>query len=60
MTSGIRVGSPAMTTRGFGTQEARLVGELISDVLDHPNDEAHLAKIRERVDALTARFPVYG
>ena len=60
VTSGIRVGSPAMTTRGFGTQEARLVGELISDVLDHPNDEAHLAKIRERVDALTARFPVYG
>ena len=60
VTSGIRVGSPAMTTRGFGTQEARLVGELISDVLDHPNDEAHLAKIRERVDVLTARFPVYG
>ena len=60
VTSGIRVGSPAMTTRGFGTQEARLVGELISDVLDHPDDEAHLAKIRERVGALTARFPVYG
>ena len=53
VTSGIRVGSPAMTTRGFGTQEARLVGELISDVLDKPNDEAHLAAIRERVDALT-------
>ena len=49
-----------MTTRGFGTQEARLVGELISDVLDKPNDEAHLAAVRERVDALTARFPVYG
>lgn len=60
VTSGVRVGSPAMTTRGFGTQEARLVGELISDVLDKPNDEAHLAAIRERVDALTARFPVYG
>ena len=60
VTSGIRVGSPAMTTRGFGTDEARLVGELISDVLDKPNDEAHLAAIRERVDALTARFPVYG
>ena len=60
VTSGIRVGSPAMTTRGFGTQEARLVGELISDVLDKPNDEAHLAAVRERVDALTARFPVYG
>lgn len=60
VTSGIRVGAPAMTTRGFGTEEARLVGELISDVLDKPNDEAHLAAIRERVDALTARFPVYG
>ncbi|WP_273471327.1 serine hydroxymethyltransferase [Lautropia mirabilis] len=60
VTSGIRVGSPAMTTRGFGTQEARLVGELISDVLDKPNDEAHLAAVRERVDELTARFPVYG
>ncbi|WWT75875.1 serine hydroxymethyltransferase [Lautropia mirabilis] len=60
VTSGIRVGSPAMTTRGFGTEEARPVGELISDVLDKPNDEAHLAAVRERVDALTARFPVYG
>ena len=60
VTSGIRVGSPAMTTRGFGTEEARLVGELISDVLDKPNDEAHLVAVRERVDALTARFPVYG
>ena len=60
VTSGIRVGSPAMTTRGFGTEEARLVGELISDVLDKPNDEAHLAAVRERVDALTARFLVYG
>ena len=60
VTSGIRVGSPAMTTRGFGTEEARLVGELSSDVLDKPNDEAHLAAVRERVDALTARFPVYG
>ena len=60
VTSGIRVGSPAMTTRGFGTEEARLVGELISDVLDKPNDEAHLAAVRERVDELTARFPVYG
>ena len=60
VTSGIRIGSAAMTTRGFGTQEARLVGELISDVLDKPNDEAHLAAVRERVDELTARFPVYG
>ncbi|MDO4637926.1 MAG: serine hydroxymethyltransferase [Lautropia sp.] len=60
VTSGIRVGSPAMTTRGFGVQEARLVGEMISDVLDRPDDERHLAAIRERADALAARFPVYG
>lgn len=60
VTSGIRIGSPAMTTRGFGTAEAALVGELISDVLDRPDDDAHIAKVRERVDALVARFPVYG
>lgn len=60
VTSGIRVGSSAMTTRGFGPDEARLVGELISDVLDKPHDEVHLAKVRERVEGLTARFPVYG
>ncbi|MDO4683404.1 MAG: serine hydroxymethyltransferase [Lautropia sp.] len=60
VTSGIRVGSPAMTTRGFGVEEAALVGQLISDVLDRPDDEAHIAKVRERVEALTARFPVYG
>ncbi|MDO4906062.1 MAG: serine hydroxymethyltransferase [Lautropia sp.] len=60
VTSGIRIGSPAMTTRGFGVEEAALVAELITSVLDRPNDEAHLAKVRERVDALTARFPVYG
>ncbi len=60
VTSGIRVGSPAMTTRGFGPTEAALVAELITDVLDRPNDEAHIAKVRERVEALTARFPVYG
>lgn len=60
VTSGIRVGSPAMTTRGFGVEEVALVGQLISDVLDRPNDDAHIAKVRERVEALTARFPVYG
>ncbi|MDO5103593.1 MAG: serine hydroxymethyltransferase [Lautropia sp.] len=60
VTSGIRVGSPAMTTRGFGPEEAALVGQLISDVLDRPHDEAHIAKVREQVEALTARFPVYG
>ena len=60
VTSGIRVGSPAMTTRGFGKEESALVGQLIADVLDRPADEAHLARVRERVNQLTARFPVYG
>ncbi len=60
VTSGIRLGSPAMTTRGFKEAEARQVGQLIADVLDHPNDANHLAKVREQVNALTKRFPVYG
>jgi glycine hydroxymethyltransferase len=59
VTSGIRVGSPAMTTRGFGVVEAKLVGQLMADVLDAPQDEAKLAAVRERVHALTAAFPVY-
>ncbi|NCA08682.1 MAG: serine hydroxymethyltransferase [Burkholderiaceae bacterium] len=60
VTSGIRLGSPAMTTRGFKEAEARQVGQLIADVLDHPNDANHLVKVREQVNALTKRFPVYG
>jgi glycine hydroxymethyltransferase len=59
VTSGIRVGSPAMTTRGFGVAEAKQVGKLISQVLDAPEDEANLAKVREQVAALCKRFPVY-
>ena len=59
VTSGIRLGSPAMTTRGFGQEESALVGQLIADVLDKPAVEAHLARVRQRVDQLTARFPVY-
>ena len=59
VTSGIRLGSPAMTTRGFGKEESALVGQMIADVLEKPADEAHLARVRERVDQLTARFPVY-
>ncbi|HZH57081.1 serine hydroxymethyltransferase [Yanghanlia caeni] len=59
VTSGIRLGSPAMTTRGFKEAEAELTANLIADVLDNPNDEANLASVRERVNALTARFPVY-
>ena len=60
VTSGIRVGTPAMTTRGFGVEEAKLTAHLIADVLDAPNDPARLAEVRAKVEALTARFPVYG
>jgi glycine hydroxymethyltransferase len=60
VTSGIRLGSPAMTTRGMQEAEAREVADLIVDTLDARNDPAALANIKERVQALTARFPVYG
>ena len=60
VTSGVRLGSPAMTTRGFGVAEAELTANLIADVLDHPRDEANIAAVRERVTALTRKFPVYG
>ena len=60
VTSGIRLGSPAMTTRGFGVAEAEQVGHLIADVLDAPQDAAAIAGVRDRVTALTSRFPVYG
>jgi glycine hydroxymethyltransferase len=59
VTSGIRLGSPAMTTRGFGVAESRAVADLIADVLDRPDDAASLASVRERVAALTRDFPVY-
>ncbi|WP_313299766.1 serine hydroxymethyltransferase [Diaphorobacter sp.] len=59
VTSGIRVGTPAMTTRGFKDEEARMTANLIADVLDNPRDEANIAAVREKVNALTARFPVY-
>ena len=60
VTSGIRLGSPAMTTRGFKEAEARQVGNFIADILDNPNDEANIAKVRAQVAELTKRFPVYG
>ena len=60
VTSGIRLGSPAMTTRGFGAAEAGQVGHLIADVLDAPRDAAAIATVRDKVTALTSRFPVYG
>jgi glycine hydroxymethyltransferase len=59
VTSGIRIGSPAMTTRGFGAAEADKVANLIADALDAPNDEAALARVKREVAALCKRFPVY-
>jgi glycine hydroxymethyltransferase len=59
VTSGIRLGTPAITTRGFGQAETRRTANLIADVLDRPHDEANLAAVREQVAALTREFPVY-
>ena len=60
VTSGIRIGSPAMTTRGFSEIEAEQVAHLIADVLDAPNDEAAIAKVRGKVAELCKKYPVYG
>jgi glycine hydroxymethyltransferase len=66
ITSGIRLGTPAGTTRGFGTEEFREVGELIIEVLDglktngEDNNSSVEAAVREKVKALTARFPIYA
>src|SRR5690554_2222896 len=57
--SGILLGSPAMTTRGFKEAEVELTANLIADVLDNPHDEANIADVRARVNELTARLPVY-
>ncbi|WP_395137855.1 serine hydroxymethyltransferase [Schlegelella aquatica] len=59
VTSGIRLGSPAMTTRGFREAEAVQTAHLIADVLDNPRDEATIARVRAQVNELTRRFPVY-
>ncbi len=59
VTSGIRLGSPAMTTRGFQEAQARQTAHLIADVLDHPDDEGNLSDVRKKVAALTREFPVY-
>ena len=60
VTSGIRIGSPAMTTRGFKEAEAKKVANLIVDVLDAPNDEAVIARVVADVTRLCTDFPVYG
>jgi len=59
VTSGIRLGTPAITTRGFKEKESALVGEYIADVLDNPEDQTIAEKVRKKVNDLTKKFPVY-
>jgi len=60
VTSGIRIGSPAMTTRGFKELEAEKLAHLIADVLDAPNDDAVIGRVAGEVKKLCTKFPVYG
>jgi glycine hydroxymethyltransferase len=60
VTSGIRIGSPAMTTRGFKEAEAEKTAQLIADILDNPRDPTTVARVRDEVASLTRHFPVYG
>jgi glycine hydroxymethyltransferase len=60
VTSGIRIGTPAMTTRGFKELEAEQLAHLIADVLDAPADESVINRVKGEVAKLTAKFPVYG
>jgi glycine hydroxymethyltransferase len=60
VTSGIRLGSPAITTRGFTELESEELAHLIADVLDAPGDDTGIAHVRASVRALTHKFPVYG
>jgi glycine hydroxymethyltransferase len=59
VTSGIRLGTPALTTRGFKEEQTRQTAHLIADVLDRPQDAANLAAVRAKVAVLTRDFPVY-
>ena len=60
VTSGVRIGTPAMTTRGFRHAEAEMLAHLIADVLERPAESANLERVAGEVKALCARFPVYA
>jgi len=60
VTSGIRLGSPAFTTRGFKEEDAVKVGNLIADVLDNPHDAATIERVKAEVKQLTDKYPVYA
>ena len=60
VTSGIRVGTPAVTTRGFGTEEVRAVAGWMADIMDAVDDPAIADEVRARVAELCSRFPVYA
>ena len=60
VTSGLRIGTPAVTTRGYGEQDCVDLAGWICDVLDAPHDEQVLAAVRDKVVAQCRKYPVYG
>ena len=60
VTSGLRIGTPAVTTRGYGDQDCIELAGWLCDVLDAPQDEAVIARVRDAVAAQCARYPVYA